>query len=79
MNAICLNYRLHTNKQCKQSEGGADVIMSKFNNPKSIIKCAQNIGCTHVQCVSNHSILKIVSEYDQEIPQSQTADNPIPP
>ena len=28
--------------------------MSKFNNPKNIIKCAQNIGCTHVQCVSNH-------------------------
>ena len=22
---------------------------------------------------------KIVSEYDQEIPQSQTADNPVPP
>ena len=24
-------------------------------------------------------ILKIVSEYDQEIPQSQTADNPVAP
>ena len=31
--------------------------MSKFNNPKNIIKCAQNIGCTHVQCVSNHKVL----------------------
>ena len=30
----------------------------------------------------NHSVckgLKIVSEYDQEIPQSQTADNPVAP
>ena len=25
------------------------------------------------------NILKIVSEYDQEIPQSQTADNPVAP
>ena len=25
------------------------------------------------------SIKKIVSEYDQEIPQSQTADNPVAP
>ena len=24
-------------------------------------------------------IVKIVSEYDQEIPQSQTADNPVAP
>ena len=43
---ICFNYRLHTNKQCKYTKGGVDVIMSKFNNPKNIIKCAQNIGCT---------------------------------
>ena len=35
--------------------------------------------CTHVQYVSNHNFLKIVSEYDQEIPQSQTADNPVAP
>ena len=30
---------------------------------------------------SSHCILvpKIVSEYDQEIPQSQTADNPVAP
>ena len=26
-----------------------------------------------------HSKSKIVSEYDQEIPQSQTADNPVAP
>ena len=25
------------------------------------------------------SVLEIVSEYDQEIPQSQTADNPVAP
>ena len=29
--------------------------------------------------VENMSITKIVSEYDQEIPQSQTADNPMAP
>ena len=28
---------------------------------------------------NNISELKIVSEYDQEIPQSQTADNPLAP
>ena len=50
------NYRLHTNKQCKHSKGGVDVIMSKFNNPKNIIKCAHNIVCTYVQCVSNHNV-----------------------
>ena len=27
----------------------------------------------------NIRLLKIVSEYDQEIPQSQTADNPLAP
>ena len=30
-----------------------------------------------VLCV--HMTTKIVSEYDQEIPQSQTADNPVTP
>ena len=33
-------------KKSKHTKGGVDVIMSKFNNPKNIIKCAQNIGCT---------------------------------
>ena len=28
---------------------------------------------------NSNFILKIVSEYDQEIPQSQTADNPVAP
>ena len=51
-----MNYRLQTNKQCKHSKGGVDVIMSKFKN---IIKCAQNIGCTHVQCVSNQNVLSL--------------------
>ena len=30
-------------------------------------------------CLTIPSLLKIVSEYDQEIPQSQTADNPVAP
>ena len=38
------------------SNGDVEVIISKFNNPKKIIKCAQTIGCTHVQCVSNHNL-----------------------
>ena len=31
------------------------------------------------QTFKNITCLKIVSEYDQEIPQSQTADNPVAP
>ena len=42
--------------QCKHSKGGVDLIMSKLNTPKNIIRCAQNIGCTHVECVNNHNI-----------------------
>ena len=34
-----------------------------------------NFFRTESCCISN----KIVSEYDQEIPQSQTADNPVAP
>ena len=30
-------------------------------------------------CKETVSLPKIVSEYDQEIPQSQTADNPVAP
>ena len=29
--------------------------------------------------VGSEPLLKIVNEYDQEIPQSQTADNPVAP
>ena len=41
--------------QCKDSKGGVDIIMSKFNTPKYIIKCAQNIGCRDAQCMNNHN------------------------
>ena len=37
-------------------------------------------ACSSVQSDQRHRltlIAKIVSEYDQEIPQSQTADNPV--
>ena len=43
-------FELHANKQCKHSKGGVDVKMPKFNTPKNIIKCAQNIGCTCSIC-----------------------------
>ena len=33
--------------------------------------------CNEVKCVGWISKTKIVNEYDQEIPQSQTADNPV--
>ena len=36
--------------QCKHSKGGVDAIMHKFNTPKYVIKCAQNIGCTSSMC-----------------------------
>ena len=39
------------------------------------MKC---VGSAHLQCMNNH-YTKIVSEYDQEIPQSQTADSPVAP
>ena len=34
---------------------------------------------THLSLLSTGSTVEIVSEYDQEIPQSQTADNPVAP
>ena len=33
----------------------------------------------NVYCFPTSFVSKIVSEYDQEIPQSQTADNPVAP
>ena len=40
-----------------------------------------NWGISSLQRFHHHfrSYAKIVSEYDQEIPQSQTADNPVAP
>ena len=35
--------------------------------------------CVHYCSILNLEMSKIVSEYDQEIPQSQTADNPVAP
>ena len=50
MKGIKGDFRLHKNKQCKHSKRGADIIMSKFNTPKNIIKCAQNMGCKLSMC-----------------------------
>ena len=56
-----------------------------------LVKLAQEKRCSYVNCRPNMTIAvdrdvkkqtkqtKIVSEYDQEIPQSQTADNPVAP
>ena len=35
-------FDIHTNKQCKHSNGGVDVILSKFNTLKTIIKSIIN-------------------------------------
>ena len=66
MTKICHNRRLQTNQQYCEEE-------------------TQNIlglDCILLYMkskISNSFFLKIVSEYDQEIPQSQTADNPAAP
>ena len=40
-----------------------------------------NLALTAIKAAAKHNIImpKIVSEYDQEIPQSQTADKPVTP
>ena len=44
------------------------IYMFLSNNPSSGDINSSNLSCS-----------KIVNEYDQEIPQSQTADNPVAP
>ena len=53
---------------------------NKGHPPKEISGSAHEWGCEPYQvCPSGDSGLKIVSEYDKEIPQSQTTDNPMAP
>ena len=40
---------------------------------------AAGSGCLQVHVNEEENVTKIVNEYDQEIPQSQTADNPVAP
>ena len=40
-------------------------------------KCPSNVQVKSYKVTQNCSFTRIVSEYDQEIPQSQTADNPV--
>ena len=42
-------------------------------------KCQNHIKTSHRRETIKESITRIVREYDQEIPQSQTADNPMAP
>ena len=44
-----------------------------------IIKLFSMLNLTEKKISTNHIKTKIVSEYDQEIPQSQSADNPMAP
>ena len=50
-------------------------------SPQSPVISQPEKGCFDRTSAVSQSIryLKIVSEYDQEIPQSQTADNPVAP
>ena len=41
--------------------------------------CLQDMSLSLTQLIAGPIYKKIVSEYDQEIPQSQTADNPMAP
>ena len=47
-----------------------------FANPIVVYRYGFLFNC---KVLSEASDSKIVSEYDQEIPQSQTADNPVTP
>ena len=44
-----------------------------------VVKSLQNVVVRNVAALETVNVLKIVSEYDQEIPQSQTADNHMAP
>ena len=44
----------NTLTQSKHSKGDVDVIMSKFNTPKYLVKRTQKYG-VHVKCVNNHN------------------------
>ena len=46
---------------------------------KAYLKNEQTDWDLHLGCLAAAYRSKIVSEYDQEIPQSQTADNPLTP
>ena len=55
---------------------------SGFENCKSLLLNGTEIKCedsVKLLGVTIDYLLKIVSEYDQEIPQSQTADDPLAP
>ena len=63
-----------------------DMILSRKRITKALISLRECAGwsapllfvCLFVRLVLNEAS-KIVNEYDQEIPQSQTADNPVAP
>ena len=42
-------------------------------------KCSSSVGTCKRNIMNNGKVLEIVSEYDQEIPQSQTTANPMAP
>ena len=55
---------------------------SEVTKTKSTLMCRMGLGnwsVRRMQCINDTMLTKIVSEYDQEIPQLQTADNPMAP
>ena len=57
------------NKECEYATNNRSKILKRLIQNKYIA----------LFCRALNAQLKIVSEYDQEIPQSQTADNPVAP
>ena len=54
------------------------LFLATFDPRLSTVKSVFDCRLSGVETVIS-TLTKIVSEYDQEIPQSQTADNPVAP
>ena len=71
-----------------QSDPGPQCLLVQRKEPLTLLlHVADDLSRCHFRCIihryrSLYVLLvyfKIVSDYDQEIPQSQTADNPVAP
>ena len=71
--SMCNRVSYHGKRYC--------VVMICGKNPTNeIVQCHMRfLKYIHIPTDFKTATLKIVSEYDQEIPQSQTADNPVAP
>ena len=79
-------YLLHTKSAYTRCWQNQEVQMERQDVVLSRIRCLRMVrelreaGYTdEIYVHTSYAVPKIVSEYDQEIPQSQTADNPVAP